>query len=204
MYEEIFAANVELYRRQHYESLSGPGSCLAQTRELRERLPLLLENLGVESLLDAPCGDFNWMQHVRLGVKQYIGVDILGEIVATNQWRYAAAYRRFQRADVTRDALPRADAILCRDLLSHLGFADVFRTLANFKASGATYLMTTTFTRPRPNCDTARGEWRTLNLTLPPLNFPPPILVINEKCTEGGDAFSDKSLGIWPLQDLPI
>ncbi len=204
MYEAIFAANMELYRRQRCESLSGPGSCVAQTQELRERLPLLLEHLGVESLLDAPCGDLNWMQHVRLGVKEYIGVDILGEIIAANQWRHASAHRRFQRADVTRDALPRADAILCRDLLSHLAFADVFRTLANFKASGATYLVTSTFTRPRPNRDTAGGEWRTLNLTLPPFNFSPPVRVINEKCSEAGDAFNDKSLGVWSLQDLKV
>lgn len=204
MYEDIFAANVELYRRQRSESLSGPGSCLAQTRELRERLPLLVENLGIRSLLDAACGDFNWMQHVDLGGADYIGVDVLGEIIAANRWHHAAANRRFERADVTRDPLPRADAVFSRDLLNHLSFADVFRALANFRSSGATYLMTTTFTRPRPNQDTAGGEWRTLNLTLPPFNFPPPLRVLNEKCTEAGDAFADKSIGVWALQDLPV
>lgn len=64
--------------------------------------------------------------------------------------------------------------------------------------------MTTTFTGPRPNHDIATGGWRTLNLTLAPFNFPPPLRVVNEKCTEGGNAFSDKSLGVWALGDLPL
>jgi hypothetical protein len=201
-YEEAFAANVELYRRQRIESLSGPGSCLAQTTELRERLPLVLEDLGARSLLDAPCGDFNWMQHIRLGIDEYIGVDVLGEIVAHNQWHHAAPHRRFERADLLRDPLPRADAVLCRDLLTHLSYDDINHVVRNFKASGATYLLTTTFTRPRPNHDTAGGEWRPLNLTSEPFNYPVPLRLLNEKCSEAGDTFNDKSLGVWRLCDL--
>jgi hypothetical protein len=203
-YEEIFSANVELYRRQRLESLSGPGSSLSQTAELRERLPLLLEELGVRSLLDAPCGDFNWMQHVRLGVEEYIGVDVLGELIAQNQWHHAGPHRRFARADVLRDPLPRADAVLCRDLLNHLSYADIRQAIRNFKGSGATYLMATTFTRPRPNQDTAGGEWRPLNFAGDPFDFPPPLRLLNEKCTEAGETFNDKSIGVWRLSDVSV
>jgi hypothetical protein len=199
-HEQLFAANVSLYRQQRLESLSGPGSTSEQTRQLRERLPLLLEGLGVRSLLDAPCGDFNWMQHVRLGVDEYIGADLLDELVADNAVRHAAPQRRFVRADVTRDALPRADAILCRDLLTHLSFAEIFAALENFRRSGARYLLTTTFTALRPNRDTENGEWRTLNLTLPPFDLPQPAILINERCTEAGGAFGDKCLGLWHLR----
>jgi len=204
VYEAIFASHVELYRRQGCESLSGLGSCLAQTQELRERLPLLLEDLGVRTLLDAPCGDLNWMQHVHLGVDEYVGVDLLGEIIAENELRHASGQRRFVRADVIRGALPSADAILCRDLLGHLSFAEIFQALGNFKRTGATYLLATTFTGARPNHDTSAGEWRTINLTLPPFNLPEPLRLINEKCTEARGAFSDKSIGVWKLDDVPI
>ena len=139
-----------------------------------------------------------------LGVQEYIGVDILGEIIAENRWRFATDQRRFERADVIRDALPRADAVLCRDLLTHLPFVDSFQALRNFRSSGATYLMTTTFTAFRPNHDSADGEWRTLNLTLPPFSFPPPLRLINEKCSENNGAFVDKSLGVWRFQDLAL
>lgn len=203
-YESQFGAHVEIYRRQKIESLSGPGSCLAQTRELRERLPLLVESLGITSLVDAPCGDFNWMQHVALGPVDYTGVDVLGEIIADNQWRHASSRRRFIRANVVTDPLPRADAVLCRDLLVHLSYDDIKRTIRNFRSSGATYLLMTTFTKPRPNQDTSGGEWRPLNFLAPPFEFPPPVRLVNEKCTEAGDAFDDKSLGVWQLADLAI
>jgi hypothetical protein len=202
-YEELFSAHADLYRRHRDESLSGPGSSREQTKELRERLPLALEALDVRSLLDAPCGDLNWMQHVRLGVERYVGVDVLTEIIADNKGRHASGQRSFLRADLTRDPLPRADAILCRDFLTHLSFADIFAVLDNFKRSGATYVLTTTFTGQRPNRDTSGGQWRTLNLGSAPFNFPPPRLLLNERCTEGGGSFADKSLGVWVLSELP-
>ena len=143
------------------------------------------------------------MQHVRLAVDEYVGTDVLDELIADNAWKHAAPQRRFLRADVIRDPLPRVDAILCRDLLPHLSFADIFAALENFRRSGATYLLTTTFTAGRPNGDTASGNWRTLDLTLPPFEFPQPERVINEKCTEAGGAFGDKSVAVWRLSDVP-
>jgi hypothetical protein len=201
-YEEVFGQQFDAFKRSQYESGSGPGSSVALTMELRERLPLVLQDLRVRSLLDAPCGDFNWMQHVRLGVDEYIGVDLLPEIVAENEARHGRPGRRFARLDLMRAQLPRVDAIFCRDMLVHFSFTHVLETLRNFRRSGATYLMTTTFTGDRPNCDIPTGGWRTLNLTLPPFNFPPPIRVITEKCTEGEGRFADKSIGIWRLDDL--
>ena len=41
------------------------------------------------------------------------------------------------------------------------------------------------------------GDWRPLNLERPPFNLPAPALLLNEGCTEGGDTFADKSLGLW-------
>ena len=139
----------------------------------------------------------------RFGIGFQI-VDLLGEIIAENELRHASGQRRFVRADVIRGALPSADAILCRDLLGHLSFAEIFQALGNFKRTGATYLLATTFTGARPNHDTSAGEWRTINLTLPPFNLPEPLRLINEKCTEARGAFSDKSIGVWKLDDVPI
>src|SRR4051812_19402296 len=59
-----------IYRNNSWgdpESVSGRGSTLARTEVMRKTLPILLANVRAKSLLDAPCGDFNWMQHVDLG-----------------------------------------------------------------------------------------------------------------------------------------
>ena len=202
--EDIFAEQMRLFRQHGCESGSGTGSSLQQTQVIRQQLPKMLQSLGIDTLLDAPCGDLHWMRHVDLGTVHYIGVDLLGEVIADNTATHADRGRRFHRADVTRDPLPQADAILCRDLLPHLSFSQVLDTLQNFKRSGATYLLTTTFTGHRPNQDTSGGRWRTLNFSLPPFNFPEPTALINESCTEAGGTFNDKCLGLWRLADVPL
>ena len=201
---EIFAEFVAAYRRFGDESLSGPGSSMAQTAELRGRLPLLVADLGIQSLLDAPCGDFHWMREVELCLAEYIGVDFLEELVVENERRYGTPGRRFLCLDIREAPLPATDCVLCRDCLVHLSFADIYRTLRNFKSSRARYLFTTTFTSRRKNEDALDGAWRPLNFELPPFAFPKPLRLLNEKCSEAGGAFRDKSLGLWRLEDLPL
>jgi hypothetical protein len=53
----------------------------------------------------------------------------------------------------------------------------------------------------RPNRDNENGEWRTLNLTLPPFKLPQPASVINERCAEAGGVIGDRCIGLWHLQE---
>lgn len=196
-----------IYRERAWgasESASGWGSSMEQTAELRHALPLLLAQLGVQSILDVPCGDFHWMQHVDLGVEEYIGGDIVPELIEEARHRYARPGRRFLLMDLCHQELPRADLILCRDALVHLSFADIASALRNFRRSGSSYLLTTTFPLRTANTDIATGQWRTLNLQLPPFHFPPPLRIVLEKCSESGGAYADKSLGLWRISDLPL
>ncbi|HEX8999730.1 MAG TPA: class I SAM-dependent methyltransferase, partial [Blastocatellia bacterium] len=80
---------------------------------------------------------------------------------------------------------------------------DAIAALRNFKRSKSEYLLTTTFPKTEVNEDILTGEWRPLNLQRAPFNFPEPLRLINERCTEEGDRYADKSLGLWRLSDLP-
>src|SRR5262249_38238518 len=71
MMTEAFERMCSEHLAQGQESVSGPGSSIRQTVEIRQRLPLLLQELGTRVLLDAPCGDFHWLSKVRLGVDTY-------------------------------------------------------------------------------------------------------------------------------------
>jgi hypothetical protein len=186
-------------------SVSGVGSELDATAAIRERLPGLLKELGVRSLLDAPCGDYRWMASLDLDLDRYVGMDIVPSIVAALQQRYQGDARRgFVLADMTRDALPRCDLILSRDCLVHFSFATLGSALRNLKASGATWLLTTTFPELERNEDVEDADWRPLNFERAPLNWPAPAEIINERCTEADGAYADKSLALWRLGDLPI
>src|SRR3990167_7338614 len=67
------------------ESASGRGSELGATEALRTWLPELFQKLGVTSVLDAPCGDWNWMQHVDLAGIDYTGADIVASVIEHHQ-----------------------------------------------------------------------------------------------------------------------
>lgn len=195
-FQHIYAAN-------HWSgssSVSGEGASADQTRRLQLALPGLLEEFKIGVLLDLPCGDFSWMSAVALPPStKYIGADVVPEIISSHRERYETARRQFVILDLIRDALPAADLLFCRDCLVHLSFADIFGALANIKRGQVKYLLTTTFTQCEENEDITTGDWRVLNLERPPFNFPPPLRLIDEQCSEGGQAFRDKSLGLWEV-----
>lgn len=194
-----------IFRTGHWnsEELSGTGASHSQTAAIARELPGLLRELGVRVMLDLPCGDFAWMQHVDLPIATYIGADILPELVDANQQRHGDTSRSFIWLDLTADPLPPADLLLCRDCLVHLSFEDIEKSLRNVRESGIDYLLTTTFPDCTENQEITSGDWRLINLERPPFSFPPPLRLINEQCTEGGGRYRDKSLGLWRVSDLP-
>jgi SAM-dependent methyltransferase/predicted glycosyltransferase involved in capsule biosynthesis len=199
----VFEGIVSATRRNKVESISGPGSELQHTIEIRERLPILIQDLGVRSILDAGCGDFNWMRNVDLGGVNYCGVDLLPEIVQTNRERFGRDLRSFHSLDIARHPLPAVDLILCRDCLVLLPFDEINRILDNFRRSGSRYLLATSFPARERNVDGAPGSWRPLNFERAPFNFPAPLRTVNEKCRENSNGYSDKSLALWKLEDIP-
>lgn len=181
-------------------SVSGLGSEFDATAALRAELPALLRRLAVTSLLDAPCGDAGWILRADLGVR-IIGVDIVPELIGALRERLARGDIEgdYRLADITQDVLPRCDAVLCRDCLVHLSFANIERAVENFRRSGATWLITTTFPDWQQNLDCEDGDWRALNFERAPFAWGAPVELINENCLEAGGGWRDKSLGVWRL-----
>ena len=181
------------------ESVSGPGSTRERGSMLVPDLVNLLTELGTRTLLDAPCGDFNWASAIASAVDMYIGVDIVEELVTRNVRQHGSAGRTFLTCDLTRDPLPKADLILSRDCLVHFSYADIQAALRNFRRSGAEYLLTTTFVNRTANRNIRTGSWRVLNLQAPPFDFPLPLAVVDERCTHSEGIYSDKCLALWRL-----
>jgi hypothetical protein len=198
----------EIYQTRFWapggESASGSGSSLVQTEIIRSAIPQIVSRYGIASMLDVPCGDFWWARHMELGSCTYLGADLVEEIIRSNTRDYKSPLRQFVALDLTRDRLAKADMILCRDCLPHLSFRNIRKALANIKASGSKYLLTTTFFDRRSNQDTITGGFRPLNLQVAPFNFPGPLYLVNEGCDLKGGAEKDKSLGLWSVDEIPI
>jgi hypothetical protein len=196
----------EIFRRNAWgdgESVSGPGSTQARGADLRPELLALLRELGTRKLLDAPCGDFNWIEEVADSLPEYVGVDVVPELIEANLRQHPSPRRSFLCADITRDPLPAADVILCRDCLVHFSHRDAWAALENFRRSGSRYLLTTTFLERAENARIRTGEWYPINLQAAPFHFPPPLALVDERCTHTGGIYRDKRLALWELASLP-
>lgn len=119
------------WRAGQPETVCGNGSTLASTKNIREWLPLIVDKYDIRSINDAGAGDLYWIRKV--------------------QWPRLIAYRPFDliprdksvtEIDITSDAMPRADAILCRMVLNHLDEPRILAALTRFQAQ---YLIATQF-----------------------------------------------------------
>ena len=170
------------------ETASGAGSTLESTAQLRAGLADLLAS-GLlpanPTLLDAPCGDFNWFKEVS-GYGRYIGMDIVQAMVDKNARKHGSDKVAFACGDLTRDPLPPADLLLCRDCLIHLPNDMAFAVLDNFLRAGIPWLLLTSHCNDANVDLPAAGGYRPLNLALAPLNFPEPRLRIADHRGGGG------------------
>lgn len=167
-----------IYKNNHWdnaESVSGDGSTLEYTENLRKQLPKVVDQFNIKSILDAPCGDFNWMHSVINSLDcSYIGGDIVGELIEDLNIRYQTDTVRFVKLDVTAQNLPQADLMICRDCLFHLPYEGIQKFLANFIESKIPYLLTTTHLNNGnfENQDLGEGHFfRRIDLFSEPFNF---------------------------------
>lgn len=186
------------------QSVSGPGSSLVATALLRPQLLRLFSDLGIQTLADAPCGDVNWITQITGTLDYYFGFDVVESLIARNLAATKQSNHFFRVLDVTREILPKADAILSRDCIVHFPLDLGRTTLENFKRSNSTYLISTTFPSVQQNRECRLGSWRPLNLTLAPFNLPQPIAILRERAPNPSDPYNDKSQGVWKLSELKL
>ena len=172
---EIFTKIYEVNWWGSSESLSGHGSTLLYTENLRKELPRLFQEFFINSVFDAPCGDFNWMKKVvgASGIS-YVGGDIVPQLIERNQATFADDKINFILLNIITDKFPKADLWICRDCLFHLSFEDIYLTLKNFTESEISYILTTTHnnTSGFKNLDIRTGDVRLIDLFSAPFFFP--------------------------------
>ena len=198
--EKIFT---EIYEKNMWtdkESRSGTGSSLKKTKSLRKVLPELFKDYSINSILDIPCGDFNWMREVNLKSISYIGADIVEEINQNNIKKYLAENKKFVKMDILKDNLPKVDLIFCRDLFIHFSYEDIFKAVAYIKKSGSKFLLTTSFMAEKKNRNCSTGGWHPINLLIKPFSFPNPLKIIDEEDDEVD--VKRRSLLLWNIGDL--
>lgn len=191
---------------------SGPGSTAAAAANARAAVEALVAELGISVVLDAPCGDMTWMAAADLGAARYVGADIVADVVARNKAGHAAPARRFLELDVADaasvPALRAAAAagpalVLCRHLLFHLPPRDGLAALRHIHASGARWLLTSTYLKAdelaRGGGDFVLASGHKTSLLKPPYCARDP-----ERLYRDAPDTPDQYLGLWDLAKGPV
>ena len=180
------------------ESRSGPSASLERTAALRTALPELFRELEIQSVLDCGCGDWNWMRHVDLTGIQYIGCDIVPQLVQTLQETFSAETVNFQVLNLLQDPPDTADLWLARDLCSLFSSEDTWQFFQKFLDSGSKYLAITSIETDDPYHDIFTGFWTPRNFLAEPFSMPPPL----KELDDGEQWFLKKTLLVYAREQI--
>lgn len=156
------------------ESISGVGSTIENTEEIRNNLSKLFFKYKIKTIFDGPCGDFNWMKILLAKHKlYYIGWDIVDEVIEANKYLYSNTRTKFEAKSIMTCKVPKADIWLCRDCFIHFSYLDIHKTLQNFLKSNIPYILFSTYKNDRnfKNHDIQTGDARVLNFFIFPFDF---------------------------------
>ena len=170
--------------------VSGPGSLLERTVEMRVALERVVEdikyalNKNVIRIIDIPCGDMTWMPSF-LGNRtdiEYTGVDIVPDLIVKHANQFAMHKNwNFHVHDIAAQPLTESyDLIVSRQLTQHLPTDDSLRVLKHFSESGSRFVLMTTYpsrnnTKPLDYQGELTSRFFDQNLEHAPYSLSPPI-----------------------------
>jgi SAM-dependent methyltransferase len=168
---------------------SGVGSRGDALQSYVQRMAELLRRHSAElgrplTIVDLGCGDFQvgraLLEH--LPASDYVGCDIVPELIAHNNAAYATDRIGFRQLDLVSDPLPDGDVCLVRQVLQHLSNADIiaFLNRADYRwiylTEGHPAVRTGTVNPDKSAGHDVRFDWRTgrgrgVELDRPPFNL---------------------------------
>ena len=136
------------------------------------------------TVVDLGCGDFEVGQALlkEMPDMEYIGCDIVPELIAHNEETYGTDKVSFRRLDIVSDPLPHGDVCLVRQVLQHLSNKEIltFLSRANYEwiymTEGQPVIKTGTVNPDKSAGFDVRFDWKTgrgrgVELDRPPFNM---------------------------------
>jgi len=175
--EDMYKRMENGWRGGRPETDCGNGSTLAATENVRRWLPGLAKRFKIRSVCDAGAGDCSWVDRVEWTIR-YEAFDLIPRAPGVT------------KLDITREAMPACDAILCRMVLNHLDRDRNVMAIEQFRKS-ARYLIATQFDSEK--LPKGSREFQRLDLRNAPYNLGNPL----ESIQDGHEDLC--RLAIWKL-----
>lgn len=153
---KVFDIMDDIYRNNLWngtESLSGPGSTREYAKSAGAFIETIIDDIQAVSILDAGCGDHNWIGEFIPNGTLYMGLDASKEIIKQNVQNYASVSKWFSVGDYSRQLPGPVDLIICRHSLQHLPAENVKAALNLFKVYGFKLIATTFVNNNDGDCE---------------------------------------------------
>ena len=164
-------------------SVSGHGSNINTNQffNLRKIFLKIIDEKKINSILDMPCGDFLWLYEIiKKKNIDYIGVDIVEELIEANKKKYLDKNFNFINDDIVNfNTSNKFDLILIRDLFIHIPNSDIKKILQNIKKIDFKYVALNSYNN-KINEDVVVGKHRKINLLIEPFNLKQPLENFND------------------------
>ena len=165
----------DVYERDLWNGGSGPGSAPENTVEYRRFLQEFLDGFDYPvKVVDLGCGDWRIGELMDWSGVDYVGVDVVPEVIEANRRRDTPDNVSFVCLDALVDDLPEGDVLVAKDVLQHWPNADVVRLLdaaeERFTFTMVTNDVSSKSHPAKVNSDIALGDWRPIDIERAPFD----------------------------------
>jgi SAM-dependent methyltransferase len=164
-----------IYENDLWKGGSGEGSVLDATADYRRVLERLISSRSVRSVVDVGCGDWRFSRLVDWRSVRYTGIDIVPELITSLTREFGSRRIRFVAGDARAARLPRADLLICKDVLQHWPNQSILeflhRNLGRFRYAALTNDAWSIHEHAGLNADIPLGSWRPIDLEAPPFGL---------------------------------
>jgi SAM-dependent methyltransferase len=145
----------------------------------------------VATIVDLGCGDFSVGERLleRLPGVQYVGCDVVPDVIEHNRVRNGNKRVQFQTLDIVSQNLPEGDICLVRQVFQHIPNRDIACVLAKlrkyravFVTEGQPIVREGSVNPDKPANSDVRFDWRTGRGRGVELDQPPWNLTVEEVC----------------------
>lgn len=109
----------QIYANNEWQYGSGEGSLVQYVKPYIEFLQQFLRTHSIRRVLDFGCGDWQFSRFIDWAGINYLGLDLVTDVIQDNQTQYGSETISFALLDSLDVSLPSADLLIIKDVMQH-------------------------------------------------------------------------------------
>lgn len=177
IHQEVFSETYEKAlwgMNQQNVGWSGGGSSFNNTILYRNFIEKIIRENNIQSVVDIGCGDWEFSKFMDWGDAEYLGVDVVDQVIDKNIMTFSSERIHFQSVNFLNIDIPAADLLLCKHVCQHISNHDVMDIVSQIHKFKHCVFVNPVDpeTKTCPNVDTeVSPSGRLIDLTKPPFNL---------------------------------